>query len=253
MLSLVPGSKLKVNKPVLQDIKLNPNASINLLKIGNEKQPLFVVDDFLLNPELLVEYAQQGEGFINQKTDFYPGERKPLPADYANLICQFVANTLPESLLLPTSIRVTNSLCALSITNQHPSTLLPIQRIPHFDTCDSQQWAVLHYLCNSDCGGTGFFRHIGSGFEAITEDRNKRYQRLLEDDASTKGLPPIQYLDGDSALFKQIHAVDAKYNRALLYPSNLLHSGLIKNWASMSTEGIEDTRLTANTFVGIGG
>jgi hypothetical protein len=248
MLRLAPGSKLKMNNALLQDLELNPSANISLLRIGNEKQALFVVDDLLLNPQLVVEYAQQGEGFINQKTDFYPGERKLLPADYGNLICQFVADTLPERLALPTSIRITNSLCALSITNQHPSTLLPIQRIPHFDTCDGQQWAVLHYLCKAECGGTGFFRHIGSGFEAITEDRNKRYQRMLEDDASTKGLPPSKYLEGDSALFKQIHAVDAKYNRALIYPSNLLHSGLIKSWAAM---GIEDARLTANTFIGI--
>ncbi|MFT4937958.1 MAG: hypothetical protein ACI88A_000980 [Paraglaciecola sp.] len=250
MLSLARGLKYKVNKSLLPGLKLNLSASITLLKIGNEQQPLFVVDELLVNPELVVEYAHQGGGFINQKTDFYPGVRKPLPADYGDLICQFVASTLPERLALPTSISVTNSLCALSITNQHPATLLPIQRIPHFDTCDRQQWAVLHYLCNADCGGTGFFRHISSGFEAITEDRNKRYQRMLEDDASTKGLPPVKYLDANSALFEQIHSVDAKYNRALIYPSNLLHSGLIRQWQSTD---ISSSRLTANTFLRLNG
>jgi hypothetical protein len=235
-----------MNNVLLQDLQLNPSASIFLLKIGKEKHPLFLVDDLLLNPELVVEYAQQGEGFINQKTDFYPGVRKPLPADYGNLICQFVASTFPKKLALPTLINIKNSLCALSISNQHPGTLLPIQRIPHFDTCDNQQWAVLHYLCKAECGGTGFFRHISSGFEAITEDRNKRYLRMLEDDASTKGMPPGEYLNGSSALFEQTHAVDAKYNRALIYPSNLLHSGLIRQWQSSD---IASSRLTANTFL----
>ena len=69
---------------------LNPQASVKLVMIGKEKQPLFVVDDLILQPERLVDFAcDENTGFSEDETDFYPGVRKLLPQDYSGLISQF--------------------------------------------------------------------------------------------------------------------------------------------------------------------
>ncbi|MFT6899008.1 MAG: hypothetical protein ACJA13_003439 [Paraglaciecola sp.] len=231
-------------------LNYNPHANISVVRIGHEQSPLIVIDDFVTAPELLLEYAQTGEGFHNAQSDFYPGVQKKLPALYATIVHNWVIKYLAETAQLPLISHASISFCALSVANQDPDSLLPIQRIPHFDTCNSQQWAMVHYLCDESFGGTGFFRHISSGFECIIPQRQKRYQRLLEDEASTKGLPQPGYLQGNSELFKMIYTVPLKYNRALLYPSNLLHSGLIQQWQSKCPWA---GRLTANSFCQITG
>ena len=230
-----------VNEP-----QLNPNASISLLLLGQEQRPLLVVDDLLLNPQWLLEWAQQGEGFAAEGANFYPGVRKPLPDTYAELIRTFMHQQLAIVPGANTDMRVAVSFCALAITNQDPASLLPIQRIPHFDSCDARQWAMVHYLCAEEYGGTGFFRHRSSGFETISADRQSKYHRLLEDEAVTVGLPAARYLQGSSTLFEQTHRVEASFNRALFYPGNILHSGLIKDWQSSQ---IGQCRLSANCFL----
>ena len=229
-------------------MSLGANLSVSLIELGEEKTPLFVVDDFLAEAPKLQRLSSQGAGFKEDKTDFYPGVRKPLNDEYANLVCRFARHLFTEYLTDFDVPEVATTLCAFSVTTSEPEKLLPIQRIPHFDTVSDQQWAVVHYLCDEDKGGTGFFRHRQTGFERITKDRSKRYQRVLDDQAITEGLPPAIYLQGETKLFELTHQVSAKFNRALFYPSNVLHSGLIKQWRP---EDLSDARLTANTFIQI--
>lgn len=229
---------------MVSELQLNPDASITLLLLGKEQQPLLVVDDMLLKPEVLLAWASEGEGFVGDPSNFYPGVRKVLPLSYAQLVTDFLQNQLLPTLNVQGRASVRQSV--LAITNQDPQNLLPIQCIPHFDSSDPRQWATVHYLCNEDFGGTGFFRHLSSGFESMTADRQKKYLRLLEDDAFTKGLPEASYLQGGTSLFEETHRVEAKFNRALFYPGNLFHSGLIKYWNSTQ---IGQCRLTANCFI----
>jgi hypothetical protein len=252
-LKLIPGLNRQVSKvqtssgESLSGLMLNPQASVKLVMIGKEKQPLFVVDDLILQPERLVDFAcDENTGFSEDETDFYPGVRKLLPQDYSGLISQFSHSLLLSYLDATQNMGISITLSALSITQQNPESLIPIQCIPHFDTCDIQQWAVVHFLCTQKYGGTGFFRHRQSGFETITQDRKKRYTRILTDEAHTKGLPPASYLQGDNELFEQTYSIESKFNRALFYPSNILHSGLVKHWKS---HNIRSSRLTANCFL----
>lgn len=230
----------------MQQVLNSPNQHVGFARIGEERQPLIVVDELVADPHALIVSAQQGEGFSQQNSDFYPGVRKVLHDTYPEFICDVITTSVLPRLNEFKQHFVSSGLCAFSIANQSPSTLLPIQRIPHFDTSDPTQWAVVHFLCDASFGGTGFFRHRHSGFETITQDRKRQYERILEDEALLKGLPPEQYLNGDSALFEMHHQVEAKFNRALIYPSNLLHSGLVRRW---QPGAIDSTRLTINTCV----
>lgn len=222
------------------------SGKIHLELIGKEQNPFIIIDDFYPSPQKLVEFAMHANDFKEDKSDFYPGVRLCLPEYYAEFVISYISQHLLTLIDRPQSRKLESTLCALSIASQSPDTLLPIQRIPHFDTVDQNQWAFLHYLCKETHGGTGFFRHRHSGFESINENRRKQYQRVLEDEAITKGLPDKQYVAGSGQLFEMYHKVKVRFNRAIFYPSHLLHSGLISEWQATD---IPSSRLTANTFI----
>jgi hypothetical protein len=219
---------------------------VSLALIGQEQNPLIVIDNFFPEPQRLVEFASNAGDFKHDKNDFYPGVRRDLPDYYNAYVLDYVRQRLLMALNKHKESTLKSTLCALSIANQTADTLLPIQRIPHFDTFEADQWALLHYLCKDTHGGTGFFRHRHTGFERITQSRSNKYLRILEDEAVTKGLPEKRYVAGSSQLFEMYHQVEALFNRAIFYPSNLLHSGLITDWHATD---IASSRLTANTFI----
>lgn len=224
---------------------LSDNLIVRLERIGQEQTPLLLVDNLLAEPEKLVSSAGDLSSFDRETRDFYPGQRKPLPVEYAQLTGPVLAQYLREfSVLKAPEVEVQRGVYSLASTA--PQKLLPIQRIPHFDSESPVQWAMVHYLCDEQCGGTGFFRHRRSQYESITAQRSRRYQRMLEDEASRHGVPEAVYLSGDSLLFEMHHYVEAKFNRAIFYPGNLLHSGLVRQWQSTS---LADARLTANAFL----
>ena len=75
-----------------------------------------------------------------------------------------------------------------------------------------------------------------------------RYQRMLDDDAHVLGVPSQQYIQASNALFELVEQVPAAYNRAILYPSNVLHTGLI-NPAFLHANALQ--RLTANSLLAL--
>ena len=118
--------------------------------------------------------------------------------------------------------------------------------MPHFDATSAGQIAVLHYLCDASHGGTAFYRHRSTGFETITPERLQPYIATLS--AELERTPPPQaYVTGDTPLFEQIGAVEARFDRAVIYPSRLLHSGDIRP-SSLSLDPRRG-RLTANSFL----
>jgi hypothetical protein len=224
----------------------HPKCAIRPLLIGQEKSPLFIIEHWLEQAEDLVHIANQGPWSKDNKQDFYPGQRSIAPLEYRQFVIDFIQQQLMPLLPVRQHHQASISYCSFSMVTSSPIDLLPIQRIPHFDTHNDHQWAIVHYLCQEECGGTGFFQHRHSGFETIDSEREARYIRIRDDEAFTLGLPPARYLEGSSEQFKLIHHVNAQFNRAIIYPSNLLHSGLIKQWRN---ELGQPWRLTANSFI----
>jgi hypothetical protein len=218
-----------------------------IYRIGFERHPVMVIDGFMPEPEGLVAYAESGDSFCASPHDYYPGVRKPTPPQYAADLCATYAKLLREAFALggtePHAL-----LSALSITTTLPGKLRPIQRLPHFDTSDPRQLAVVHYLCEPRHGGTSFYRHRKSGYETISQDRLRGYAELLKQQVMTEYTPPPGYMDGDNPLFERIASFDAQFNRALVYPGRLLHSGDIRQLQT-EVNGVRTARLTANTFL----
>jgi hypothetical protein len=124
------------------------------------------------------------------------------------------------------------------------------QRLPHCDAYDAKRIALVHYLAPDDRDGTGFFRHRSTGFESVDARRAAIYPDQLDAELRHRGLPPAGYWTGDGALFERIFAVEARYNRAIVYPSFLLHSGLIGADAPLSPDPASG-RLTVTGFFSI--
>ena len=216
--------------------------------LGTERSPLLILDDFFPYPEQLLQQAEEGAPFAAQTSDYYPGLRKPASADYSAFVQAQLPMLLQDYFSLAGDAQPRISLCAFSLTTTAQHQLHPMQCVPHVDAQDERQFALVHYLCGSEFGGTGFYRHRASGFERITHARLGQYFPQLQQQLRTQGRSLAGYMRGSNDLFEQIGAVEARFNRAILYPGNLLHSGLINTSQGLPRDPRRG-RLTLNSFI----
>jgi hypothetical protein len=230
------------------DFSPNPNATTQVLHVGNEKQPVLIVDDCLLHPQSAVEYAATSVQFSPPK-QMYPGIVGPAPRQYAMSLLNVIALKLRDTFNVPIEQAQVNSFFA--ITTTPPAQLNVGQRLPHIDTPNPNQIAVLHYLCDPSQGGTAFYRHRATGYESCTAEQFMEIVKLLEQDAAANGPLPPEYLTTSNRVYEQTASVDAKFNRVLIYRSRVLHSGSISGQANLSPDP-RVGRLTVNTFLAFG-
>lgn len=231
------------------DFSVNSNPEVKVVYVGNEQLPVIVVDDLMKNPEELLKFAGNGADFESNDEDYYPGVRKPLPANYAANIADASSPLLRKVFKLDSfdcAVAPEIGVCSLAITSCAPAKLLPIQCIPHFDSSNTCQFAVVHYLCQSHYGGTSFYRHKHTGYESVDPSRYRNYTKTLERQATTVGLPKQEYINGDTALFTRVASFPARFNRAIFYHSHALHSGNIQSDLGFSVDPRKG-RLTATT------
>jgi hypothetical protein len=216
--------------------------------VGRERQAVVVVDNMLRDPAALVELVAGTCDFSPTPIagNFYPGVRAPAPDGYVPCLSEALGPVVAQVFgdLAGRKARTSSCVSLLTFT---PDQLNLAQRVPHFDAADSGQIAVLHYLCGPTDGGTAFYRHRSTGFEAITPERRNGYVARLQ--GELEQIPPPQaYVTGDTPLFEQIGAVDARFDRVVIYRSQLLHAGNILPGCSFSDDPRQG-RLTANSFL----
>lgn len=235
-------------------MQFHENIEITSVQVGDEKSPIIIIDNFVNEPNALIESAiesvSENYGFQSQASDFYPGVRKPAPASYQALLNK-LGNLLSAKLPSASIVRADSIMSAYSIATTPVKSLRPIQMIPHFDSPEPKQYALVHYLCDEHHGGTSFYKHKATGFERITQDRLANYGQTIKHEAiKTKLHTAPQYINGDSELFTKIHSIDAAMNRAIIYPSNLLHSGNIQAQLGLKPSPTKG-RLTISSFINI--
>ncbi len=214
--------------------------------VGNERAPVLVVDNFLSDPEVLIDYAATHSEFGSVTDTFYPGVRAPIPQIYTFAVRAFLGELISASLGLGAS-RVMKELATFSLVTTPRDQLQVLQRLPHFDNTDDQQIAVLHYLCPAGLGGTSFYRHRATGFETIRPQRLADYTKAVEGELRAHGPPPFEYINGDTTSFERIASFEAVPNRVLIYRSISLHSADIPHDFAFDSDP-RSGRLTANTF-----
>jgi hypothetical protein len=227
-------------------LRLHADFKADTVSVGAEHEPVIVIDNFLSEPEVMVEYAARQSDFDGVSDTFYPGSRAPIPPIYCFALRAFLGAVIAKGFGLGDSV-VTRELSHFSLVTTPPERLGVVQRMPHFDSTNPKQLALLHYLCQPKHGGTSFYRHRRTGFERVDAARSHAYASAVAADLAALGPPPAKYICGDDAMFERTHSFAAAFNRVLIYRSINLHSADIGPAFGFDADPSRG-RLTANTF-----
>lgn len=218
--------------------------SITVRSVGRERQPLVVIDGFTRDPDGLRAYAAASR--FEPADRHYPGIRAALPPDYLRSVQPVIATVLDKVFGLRRSARLLDA--SFSIVTAPPHTLGLEQRLPHVDAIEPDRIALIHYLSPGGGDGTAFYRHRSTGFETIDQTRAPDYYARLNAELRERGSPPPAYIAGDTELFERTALAEARYDRALIYRSAVLHSGAISPGATLSPDPATG-RLTVTAFL----
>lgn len=218
------------------------------MRIGDEQRMLVVIDDFAANPDAL-RTAAAGRAF-GPARHAYPGVRAELPDDYWLQQGATVRQAAAMIGIAPDPVKVIDA--SFSIVTAPRTALSVSQRLPHCDSHEPGRVAFVHYLDRSEeSGGTAFFRHRSTRFETVDRNRAPIYDGQLDAELRYGRPPPEDYVGADDRLFERIATVSARYNRAVLYRSFALHSGVIPATASLAADPLAG-RLTVTGFLAFG-
>jgi hypothetical protein len=207
-------------------------------RIGNEQQPIAIVDGFHPDPEALRAAALAAR--YEPGRHHYPGIRAALPDGYFAAVRPALAPVLRAVFGHDGGIELLDA--SFSIVTTSPADLTPEQRVPHIDAVDPGRIALVHYLSDGD--GTAFYRHRATGHETIDAARASAFLAAR----AAEPPPPPAYPYGDDAHFARIAAVEGRRNRAVIYRSILLHSGAIPPGAALPPDPATG-RLTITAFL----
>jgi hypothetical protein len=222
----------------------HPQSSAQRLTIGAERAPLLVIDNFLTEPDELVELAA-GKTF-GDVVSYYPGIRAKAPLTLQDFLLRELRPEFVNFFGLGTAARFTA--CHFSLVTTPNSQLTYQQRIPHVDSLMNNQLAMLLYLFRADYGGTSFYRHRATGFEYIDQSRQAEYWRHIEAEQEAVERVSSGYIEGDTEFYERIAHQDGVFNRLLVYRRTSLHSGALKADFVPKTDP-RTGRLSVNGFI----
>ena len=215
--------------------------------IGREGQTLVTIDDFAADPDALRAAACAAR--FEAAAHHYPGLRASLPDTYMREQMPVITTVLRNIFGRYGPVRLIDA--SFSIVTTPPDALTVAQRLPHCDAFTPDRIALVHFLGPDSDEGTAFFRHRSTGFESVNEARRPLYADRLDAELRECGPLPNAYVTSDTPLFDRIALAEARYNRALIYPSFLLHSGMIAPEATLSPSPVTG-RLTVTGFFSVG-
>lgn len=205
---------------------------------------MLVIDNFVAQPELLVEEAARLTWA--RHGPHYPGPRAPVPPATLTRFLPGIVRPMAQAFALVAAPRLVEAYYSLVTTE--PADLAPIQRLPHFDGVERERLAVLHFLARDEGTGTAFYRHRATGFETVDATRFATYRTRLEREIAEDGMPPAAYISQSTAQFEQIACFEGRFNRALVYRGHALHCAFLPA-ATMLSADPRAGRLTVNTFL----
>lgn len=237
------SASLKMGAATLAPLLIGSDIKVQLRRIGDEQQPLLVVDNVLKDPDAMIG-AARAAGFYTPEHTHYPGLNAPLPESYYRTVVTALRGPIEAAFGLPQAAYLSYfGFFALATTGLADAE--PIQKIPHHDAPDPGRLAMVHYLFRGDFGGTGFFRHKATGFETIDASRHAAYVAAAQ--AELDAGEPAAFPGGEMANYAQVGEAEKVFNRLIVYRCHVLHAALLG-----SAPGSADPargRLTANGFV----
>jgi hypothetical protein len=219
--------------------------------VGGEATRVLIIDDLAANVESIYEYARNRCKFSQESGTYYPGVRAPLPEAYSSTLKSVADRCIRSHYAIEAELKASSFAALFSIVTTPEEQLTPLQRIPHVDRHEQHVYAVMHYLSPGKFGGTGFFRHKPTGFERISTERREEYLAAVNAFIDQHGQPAADYIRATTDQYELIGSVEYRPNRLVVYPGNLLHSGLIDP-ATDIYRGKGLARLTGNILLNYG-
>ncbi|WP_331345366.1 DUF6445 family protein [Cellvibrio sp. UBA7661] len=228
---------------------VNDFLDVKILHMGEEKNKVICIDNFLSDPLQLVNFAKASTftpyAAAAQRKG-YPGIRTAAPAELGAALRRKITTIVKNEYEIPNASQIKPLQDALCMMTVPEVELGPLQRIPHFDASSPYFFATLLFLCGEQHGGTGFYRHNATGYEAITPERVEDFLDVSCDELNSKR-SERRYFSESNEFFTKIGFVPAAFNRLLVYRGNILHSANIFSDLSLNSDP-EVGRLTANIF-----
>jgi hypothetical protein len=225
----------------------NPNPRIERLAIG-PRNDCFVIDDALLEPERWVEYAVAHRGdFTELERNAYPGIELALPENATAQLEAFFALHLRRQL---GGRRTLRRMARLSLATTTPENLSPRQCFCHVDHLQVPPGhaiaaSVLYLFRDPALGGTGFYipkKPPGEIAELVQSAAEWPPERFHAETGIARG-----YMSESNAWFHKVLAMEPRWNRMIVYPGTMFHSGDI--FAPQLLSGDPRLgRLTVNGF-----
>ncbi|MDZ4307841.1 DUF6445 family protein [Allopontixanthobacter sp.] len=200
---------------------------VKVIELPGADCPVAIIDGFATAPERWRQEAagdNDGDGYAF-RGDFYPGKRKPVGPAYFQDVGARLGMIVQSVFGCSRALKIDRAL--YSIVSTPDAQLSPAQRIPHIDDVATDSFAMVHYLAHSAFGGTAFYRHRSTGLARIPVHRHAEYLHSLEHDFAVHGHPRPDYIKGATSIFDQIFSVEFAFNRAIIYPGNLLHCSVV--------------------------
>lgn len=215
--------------------------------IGNEQTPIIIIDDYIEQPQALINYANTQCNFSHDNQTQYPGIRAKLEKSLVVDYLQPLIKGLYSVYKIDNRLKPIPKDNYFSLITTPESRLTKVQTMPHFDTNDPNLIAIIHYIGNGEHGGIGFFRHKETGYELIDHQHREKYLLMSQKKLSTS-FSDTHYCTEKNADFECYKSIKYKPNRLIVFPGYLLHSSLVNPESDINSDPLTG-RLTANMFV----
>jgi hypothetical protein len=229
---------------------LNPRPRVSVVPIFDGHQCV-IVDDFLLDPTELIDYAASSHAqFKDDARNYYPGPELPL----GGVIGLRLRDAFLQHARGPLKARrVERMMSRMSLVTRRPEDVVPAQRLPHRDVDglpDGEGAAamVLYLFQDERLGGTSFFKPTVP-IDEITALLAELRRREVAGAAPPADIPPT-FAIASNRYFEKVLTVAPRYNRAIFYSGRLFHSGDL-HAPELMVNDPRTGRLTVNAFFGV--
>lgn len=238
----------------LPKIEVNPQAKLRVEKISDEHE-VVIVDNFLKEPEALVDFACNNAADFSIPENSYPGLLRDVDEQSMADVYRFIRFVMSRQFsFLKGGIRTSTY---LSMTTLQPDELQNLQRLCHTDPRerpDRRNYAGLVYLFeDTELGGTGFYRWKEQ--ERITEATAleaadpERALEFLQQHFPTYN-EPARYMTDSNEIAELLCSIPAQFNRFVFYSGDVPHSAAIAK-PELLCDDFSRGRLTLNCFASV--
>lgn len=235
-------------------IEVNPEAGIRV-EIFDDDYSCVVVDDFLANPDDVIEFACSHASDFSIPPRSYPGLVLPMgDASMVQVYRYFRAKMSKHFSFFRGGTQMST---LLSMTTLQADELSNLQRLCHTDPRTRPKHenfaAVVYLFDNEELGGTAFYRwkeqELLQQATALDQEDSDAALAFLQQHFPTYG-KPATYMTESNEIADLVGVVPARFNRMIFYSGDLPHSAYIESPDLLSSD-FNSGRLTLNCFASV--